>query len=169
MSAIGNATGRLAAPALALAAVPSAAYAAQASRAETAGAVAVLLGLGLGVLLLVFVLVFAVQAIFIWMAAGLVGLPRLGFGTAFRAAVYAWLLSIVFSALITILSGFLPEAAVAGGYVLSLLSGTLGIKSAYRSDFMSALLAWFVSGLLAVIVVLGAVFALLMAVGAGAA
>jgi hypothetical protein len=169
MSAIGNATGRLAALSLAFAAVPGAAYAAQASDAKTVGAVAAILGLGFGIVILLFVILFAVQAIFIWMAAGLVGLPQLGFGTAFRAAVYAWLLSIVFTALITTLSGFLPGEALGGGILLSVLSGTLGIKSAYRSDFMSALLAWFVSGVLAVIVVLGVVFALLMVSGAAAA
>jgi hypothetical protein len=156
--------------ALVLAALPGTVWAATGAAAKDAGALAAVLGLGIGILLLVLVVGLLIEAVFIWMAAGLVGLPRSGLGVAFKAAFFTWILTIVFG----FVSGFLavaltPPGASALSLLGSVLCGTLAIKAAYEAGLLKAFLTYVVSGILTVIVMVGLLIALVVAFGAVAA
>ncbi|MBI3828337.1 MAG: hypothetical protein HY291_02400 [Planctomycetes bacterium] len=124
--------------------VPCNAWAAPVSAGDAATA-----GLGLAMILAIvlgaFLIGFFIQAIFIHIAASLMGL-RGTFGAAFKASIIAWVLGLLFGVLGTVLSNFVTPT-LAGGLNTAawLLAGTLAIKSAYETGFISALVTYFLS------------------------
>jgi hypothetical protein len=124
----------------------------------------------LGILLLLFVVALVVEAIFIWIASAMVGMPRSGFGVAFKAAFFAWILGIVFGVLAGFLSVALtPFGAQALGLLFTVLGGTLAIQTSYGSGFWAALITFIVAWILTVVVLVGMVFVLIAVLGVGAA
>lgn len=145
---------------------PCHAWAAPVSAGDVAAA-----GIGLAMILAiiagVFLIGFFIQAIFIHIAASIMGL-RGTFGAAFKASIIAWVLGIFFGVLATVLSSFVTPV-VAGGLnsLVLLLAGTLAIKSAYETGFISALVTYFLSMAVTVAILVALWFFVFAAIFAG--
>ena len=123
-----------------------------------AGDILLVLAVAFGML----VLAFLINAVFIHLAAGMVGL-RGTFGTAFKASVLTFLLAIVLGILGAVLSLFLsPAGSGVLNMVLWVLGGTWAIQSAYSAGFGKALLTFFIS-LVVTIAIMAALWFFLIA------
>lgn len=136
--------------------------------AQVFGLLSALLAFGLAVFVLALLAYLLFHALFIRIAAGLLGLGGT-FGTAFKAAFLGWVFLILFGLAAALTAPFLtPLGASALQVAASFLAGTLAIQSCYRSGFFAALACYLLSIVLTVVLVAGLVVALLM-LGLGAA
>jgi len=117
-----------------------------------------------GVLILLMVVLLLVQAVFIHVAAGITGLRGARFGTAFKAALFTWVLQLALPCVFGFLLGASGQAGLAQGgmaSVVSLLAGTLAVKVAYDEGLLKSLITYLLALVLTVVVLVGLVFALL--------
>lgn len=121
-------------------------------------------GVALAVIVGLALVVLVIEAVFIHLGACLIGLRQATFGRAFKAALFIWLLQLALSCLTgVVMAAFFPSAVAQGGFsfAVSLLAGTLAVKTAYDEGFVKSMLAYLLALILTTIVVVGLVFALL--------
>jgi len=120
-------------------------------------------GAALGVILVLAVVALLIQAVFIHMAAGLVGLRNAGFGRAFKAAFIAWLLHLGLACTAGMVLGAVAHGTLiqnAVGTLVGVAAGTLGVKISYDEGLLKSFIAYILAFVLTVIVIFALAFGL---------
>lgn len=110
----------------------------------------------------IFLLWLVVMAFFIHLAAHVMGFPA-GLGTAMRAVLWQILFIFLFGIAFGLASAVLPPVALVAPFLIQWLGAAFGIKQAYHIEFFRALIAAFLSGLIAwVAIVIIAIVAMIL-------
>lgn len=134
-------------------------FAAQAAEPVSAGAA---IGASILILVLGILIYLCISGLFIHVAAGTLKLGGT-FGTAVSAALWQILFSFLFGIALSLLAVVVFPLAPAAPFVASWLGITMGIKQAYRCEFLQALLTGVLAWVFAVIAMTALIFVLVVA------